>query len=214
MLTKLDFRASGKSVPPRNVHTFAQLSQTDSKCHIFCGEIWKSCDETESEKHDQGIRDSITRIIKKREEEKIGEERNCGSDFLGKLLEAYQDNRISIDDIIDECKNFYFAGQETMSSLLGWTIFLPATNKEWQEKARKEVVESFGHKVSNADGLSRLKTMNMILDESLRLYPPVPFIKRKVDNKVELGKLTLPPKMESNIATNNNPVANYKFSYA
>ncbi|KAH0778521.1 hypothetical protein KY290_004948 [Solanum tuberosum] len=140
------------------------------------------------------------------------------------------------DDIIDECKNFYYAGQETTSSLLGWTIFLLATNKEWQEKARKEVAESFGQKVPNADGLSSLKIKNMILDESLRLYPPVPFIKRKVE-------LTLPPKMLIYIsplavqhdhkiwgehvhvfkpdrfaegvvkATNNNPVAFLPFGY-
>lgn len=38
--------------------------------------------------------------------------------------------------------------------------------------------------------------MNMIIEESLRLYPPVPFIKRKVNRKVQLGKLTLPPQME------------------
>ncbi|XP_055809866.1 cytochrome P450 CYP749A22-like [Solanum dulcamara] len=206
-------------------------------------QIWKSCDEIESEKLEQGIRDSIIRVIKKREEEKIGEELNFGSDFLGKLLEAYQDYGISIEDIVDECKTFYFAGHETTTLLLGWTIFLLATNKKWQEKARKEVVESFGHKVPNADGLSRLKIMNMILDESLRLYPPVPFIKRKVDNKVQLGKLTLPPKMHLYISplavqrdpkiwgedvhvfkpdrfaegvvkgTNNNPVAYLPFGY-
>lgn len=39
-------------------------------------------------------------------------------------------------------------------------MFLLATNKKWQEKARKEVVESFGHNVPNADGLSRLKTVS------------------------------------------------------
>ncbi|XP_010320842.1 cytochrome P450 CYP749A22 [Solanum lycopersicum] len=204
-------------------------------------QIWKSCDEIESEKLEKGIHDCITRIIKKREEEE--EDHNFGSDFLGKLLEAYQDNRISIEDIVDECKTFYFAGHETTTILLGWTMFLLATNKKWQEKARKEVVESFGHNVPNADGLSRLKTMNMILDESLRLYPPVPFIKRKVDNKVELGKLTLPGEMHFYIsplalhhdrkiwgedvhvfrpdrfaegvvkATNNNPVAYLPFGY-
>ncbi|TMW85570.1 hypothetical protein EJD97_022948 [Solanum chilense] len=204
-------------------------------------QIWKSCDEIESEKLEKGIHDCITRIIKKREEEE--EDDNFGSDFLGKLLEAYQDNRISIEDIVDECKTFYFAGHETTTILLGWTMFLLATNKKWQEKARKEVVESFGHNVPNADGLSRLKTMNMILDESLRLYPPVPFIKRKVDNKIELGKLTLPGKMHFYIsplalhhdrkiwgedvhvfrpdrfaegvvkATNNNPVAYLPFGY-
>ncbi|XP_006348652.2 cytochrome P450 CYP749A22-like [Solanum tuberosum] len=228
MLMKLASLVSGNA----NKVRFPRISQ-----------IWKSYDEIESEKLEQGIHDCITRIIKKREEEKIGEDHNFGSDFLGKLLEAYQDNRISIDDIIDECKTFYFAGHKTTTILLGWTIFLLATNKKWQERARKEVVESFGHKVPNADGLSRLKIMNMILDESLRLYPPVPFIKRKVDKKVELGKLTLPPEMHFYIsalavqhdckiwgedvhvfkpdrfaegvvkASNNNPVAYLPFGY-
>ncbi|CAN4122022.1 unnamed protein product [Withania somnifera] len=206
-------------------------------------QIWKSTDEIESEKLEQGIHDSITQIIKKREQEKIGEEHTFGSDFLGKLLEAYQDYRLSVEDIVDECKTFYFAGHETTTSLLGWTIFLLATNKNWQEKARKEVLESFGQKVPSADGLSRLKIMNMILDESLRLYPPVPFIKRKVDRIVQLGKLTLPPQTQLYIsplavqhdpkiwgeevyvfkperfaegvvkATKNNPVAFFPFGY-
>ncbi|XP_060215859.1 cytochrome P450 CYP749A22-like [Lycium barbarum] len=206
-------------------------------------QIWKSCDEIESEKLEQGIRDSITQIIKKRKQEKIGDEHIFGSDFLGKLLEAYQDYRISVEDIVDECKTFYFAGHETTTSLLGWTIFLLATNKNWQEKARKEVLEAYDRKVPTADGLSKLKIMNMILEESLRLYPPVPFIKRKVVEKVQLGKLTLPPEMQLYIsplavqhdpkiwgedvhvfkperfaegvvkATNNNPVAFLPFGY-
>lgn len=38
--------------------------------------------------------------------------------------------------------------------------------------------------------------MNMIIEESLRLYPPVPAIKRKVGKNVKLGKATLPRGME------------------
>lgn len=36
----------------------------------------------------------------------------------------------------------------------------------------------------------------MIIEESLRLYPPVPAIKRKVAKKVKLGNLILPPHLE------------------
>lgn len=38
--------------------------------------------------------------------------------------------------------------------------------------------------------------MNMIVEESLRLYPPVPVLKRKVEKETRLGDITLPPNME------------------
>lgn len=199
-------------------------------------------DELESEKLEKGIRDSIIQIITKREKEEISRK-----DFLGKLLEANQENdvnnRISMEDIVDECKTFYFAGHETTTSLLSWTVLLLAINQEWQEKARNEVTESFGQTNPNAYGIAGLKTMNMIIEESLRLYPPVAAIKRKVDKQAKLGNLTLPPGMELYIsplalhhdptiwgddvhlfkperfangivkATNNNPVAFVPFGF-
>ncbi|XP_047977898.1 cytochrome P450 CYP749A22-like [Salvia hispanica] len=152
-------------------------------------------DEVESEKLEKGIRDCITQIINKREKQG-----NLRKDFLGMLLEANldrdQNNRISAEDIVDECKTFYFAGHETTTALLAWTVLLLAKNQEWQDKARDEVTDAFGQLNPSADGIARLKTMNMIIEESLRLYPPVPLIKRKVDKRVKLGKLTLPPEME------------------
>lgn len=36
----------------------------------------------------------------------------------------------------------------------------------------------------------------MILEECLRLYPPVPAIRRRVGKEVRLGNITLPPQME------------------
>ncbi|KAG8383016.1 hypothetical protein BUALT_Bualt05G0140000 [Buddleja alternifolia] len=159
-----------------------------------------SNDELESEKLEQGIRDCIVRIITRREREKSPKD-----NFLGKLLEA---KHMSLENIVDECKTFYFAGHETTTSLLGWTILLLSVHQEWQDKARIEVIKLFGQTHPNADGIARLKMMNLIVEESLRLYPPVPFIKRKVDKEVKLGKLTLPPQMElyiSPLALHHNP---------
>ncbi|KAK6116409.1 hypothetical protein DH2020_049871 [Rehmannia glutinosa] len=155
-----------------------------------------SNDDIESEKLEQGIRDCIVRIIQKRETEESNK-----SDFLGKLLEANnqdtdRNKKMSVEDIVDECKTFYFAGHETTTSLLAWTTLLLSVHQEWQEKARKEVNDIFGQTNPNADGIARLKIVNMIIEESLRLYPPVPAIKRKVAKQVKLGKLTLPPQIE------------------
>ncbi|KAL3830597.1 hypothetical protein ACJIZ3_019399 [Penstemon smallii] len=180
-----------------------------------------SKDEVESENLEQGIRDCIVQIITKREKEE-----SVKIDFLDKLLEAneYHKKNYSIEDIVDECKTFYFAGHETTTSVLGWTILLIAVHQEWQEKARKEVIEIYTtisllcyvKSARNSHVLCLLyrmipyiikysayitlifnMQMNMIIEESMRLYPPVPAIKRKVVKEVKLGKLiTLPPEME------------------
>lgn len=93
-----------------------------------------------------------------------GEEESFGSDFLGILLQAHHDanenQRISVDSVVDECKTFYFTGQETTNTLLTWTVFLLAIHTDWQEEARKEVLSLFGQQHSqNPDEIAKLKTV-------------------------------------------------------
>jgi len=96
-------------------------------------------------------------IIEKREKSKAREEGSHGSDFLQKLLE---NKWISVEDTVDECKTFYFAGHETTTALLSWTVLLLAVHTDWQEKARREVVELFRQKNPTSDGIARLKIVS------------------------------------------------------
>ncbi|KAM5567453.1 cytochrome P450 CYP749A22-like [Rosa sericea] len=163
--------------------------------------FFDTSDEIESEKLEKGIRDSIIELVKKRERKATsGEEDSFGSDFLGSLLKAHHDanqnQRISVDDLVDDCKTFYFAGQETTNTLIAWTVFLLAVHTDWQEEARKEVLQLFGKQNPNPDGISKLKTMSMILNESLRLYPPAVAIPRITGREVRLGKLIVPANVQ------------------
>ncbi|WRX16060.1 Cytochrome P450 - like 10 [Theobroma cacao] len=81
---------------------------------------------------------------------------------------------------------------ETTNSALAWAVLLLAINPDWQEKARREVIEVFGNQNPHSEGIGRLKTMTMIINETLRLYPPINSMVRKVENEVQLGKLILP----------------------
>ncbi|KAG8366489.1 hypothetical protein BUALT_Bualt17G0085300 [Buddleja alternifolia] len=175
--------------------------------------ILKSEDNVESDKIEKSLRDSVMAIVRKREEKVLtGEENNFGGDFLGSLLRAHHDsdmkNRISVDNIIDECKTFFLAGHETTSILLSWTFLLLAIHTDWQDKARKEVLELFGQDNPNAEGLPRLKIANMIINEVLRLYSPAASLIRKVKRKVRLGEYEFPANMEFHIpplALHRNP---------
>ncbi|CAL8095434.1 unnamed protein product [Prunus armeniaca] len=166
--------------------------------------LFKTGDEIESEKLEKDVRASILEIVRKREEKVMtGGEDSFGSDFLGLLVKAHHDandsQRISVDDLIDDCKTFYVAGQETTNSLLAWTVLLLAHHTDWQEEARKEVIQMFGKQTPNPDGIAKLKTMSMIINESLRLYPPVIFFERKAAREVRLGNLVVPANVELQI---------------
>ncbi|PRQ39036.1 putative cytochrome P450, EF-Hand 1, calcium-binding protein [Rosa chinensis] len=168
--------------------------------------VFRTSDEIEADKLEKGIRASIMEIVKKREEKVTSrEEESFGSDFLGLLLKAHHDTndnqRISIDDLVEECKSLYFVGQETTNTLLSWTVFLLAQHPAWQEEARKEVLQLFGKQTPNSDGISKLKTMSMIINETLRLYPPANFLGREVARGVRLGKILVPANIELVIPT-------------
>ncbi|KDP41345.1 hypothetical protein JCGZ_15752 [Jatropha curcas] len=176
----------------------------------------KTEDDIESEKLEQGIQNSIISMIKKREQATITEKSDSfGNDFLGLLLKAHHDDRdahktkrLSVQDIIDECKTFYVAGHETTTSSLSWIVFLLAVHTDWQDKARNEILQLFDLQNPSPDGLSRMKIVSMIINEALRLYPPVAAFPREVQRQVRLGKLNLPANIEVEIpiiAIHHNP---------
>lgn len=135
------------------------------------------------EKIDKEIEASLKIIINRREKA-IKEDHGLASDdLLGILMESnfreIQENGnnkkfgMSIKDVIEECKLFYFAGKETTSTLLAWTMVLLSKHMDWQIRAREEVLQLFGNNKPDFDGLNHLKmvsTNTMILISSYNGY--------------------------------------------
>lgn len=127
----------------------------------------------------------------------IGRSSSYGNDLLGVLLNEMQKKResgfsLNLQLIMDECKTFFFAGHETTALLLTWTIMLLASNTSWQEKVRSEVKQVCNGETPSADHLSKLTLLNMVINETLRLYPPATVLPRMALQDIKLGDLQIP----------------------
>ncbi|KAH7652135.1 Cytochrome P450 B-class protein, partial [Dioscorea alata] len=149
------------------------------------------------------IRSKLVRLISKRKDDHEDEEKTAGEDgrakdLLGLMIDESRKLRrnnmiISVHDIMEECKTFFFAGKQTTSSLLTWATVLLAMHQDWQENARHEVLSVCGPcDIPTRDHLSKLKTLGMVLYETLRLYPPAVATIRTARADVDLGGYHIP----------------------
>lgn len=71
---------------------------------------------------------------------------------------------ITANDIAEECKTFFFAGEQTTSNLLTWTTVLLAMHPQWQDLARDEVIKVCGSRaIPSKDDLAKLKMVGEFL---------------------------------------------------
>ncbi|CAI5440669.1 unnamed protein product [Caenorhabditis angaria] len=82
------------------------------------------------------------------------------------------EKNLTFEEIIAQCFIFLVAGFDTASLALGYTSYLLALNPEAMRKAQKEIEEVCGEEQSiSFDQLSRLKYLEAVIKETLRLYP-------------------------------------------
>lgn len=119
----------------------------------------------------QGIYDIVDTIINQRRQ--AGGE---GDDLLGMLLGARdEDTGQGMDDaqLRDEVVTLVSAGHETTANALSWTFHLLAQNPEAERKMHAEVSSVLEGRAPTMADLPRLSYTSQVLQESMRIFPPV-----------------------------------------
>lgn len=114
------------------------------------------------------VKSTLVQIINRRTKAMEAGEEGSRGDLLGLLLESnskeIKENGdkfgMSMEKVIEECKLFYFAGQETTASLLIWTMILLAKHTDWQARAREEVMQVFSQGEPDYQHLNHLKIVS------------------------------------------------------
>ncbi|XP_053692189.1 cytochrome P450 4C1-like [Sabethes cyaneus] len=116
--------------------------------------------------------------------------------FLDLLLNINVDGKPLSDlDIREEVDTFMFEGHDTTTSGISFAIYLLALNQHIQDRVYDEIVTVLG---KNQDCplltyqiLQEFRYLETVVKESMRLYPPVPFIGRKLVDDLEMNGTTI-----------------------
>ena len=134
---------------------------------------------------------TIYRIINERRAS--GEDRG---DLLSMLLLAQDEEGDggSMTDVQlrDEAMTLFVAGHETTANALTWTWFLLSQHPEVEARLHQEIDSVLGDRLPTADDVARLRYTEMVLAESMRLYPPAWTLGRRVLADYQVGAYIVP----------------------
>lgn len=141
-------------------------------------------DEAKNEKGATRLRDDLELGTKKKEA------------FLDMLLQTKINGEpLTNLEIREEVDTFMFEGHDTTTSAIVFTLFNLAKHPAIQQKAYDEIVYSIGKDPQERIELSHLHELSyleMVIKETLRLFPSVPLIGRKCVEEVIIDGKTVP----------------------
>ncbi|XP_058117982.1 cytochrome P450 4d2-like [Anopheles ziemanni] len=135
--------------------------------------------------------------------ESIEGNRSTRMTFLDLLLQTrYDGEPMPDEEIRGEVNTFMFAGHETITSCVSFALYYLSRNPTIQQKLYDEIVSVYG-----ADGnvrsatithasLQQLKYMEMVIKETLRMSPSVPFIGRTSAGDMTVNGVVIPAETE------------------
>jgi cytochrome P450 len=99
-------------------------------------------------------------------------------DILTLLLLAADDDSgaLSEAEVRSNVLTFFAAGHETTANALCWALFLLSQSPEWRRRVERESVRVLGG--SPSDAVDALTDCRAVIEEAIRLYPPIAAISR------------------------------------
>jgi cytochrome P450 len=117
-------------------------------------------------------------------------------DLLSMLLLARDEEgdggHMSDLQLRDEVMTLFLAGHETTANALSWTWYLLARNPAVEARFHEEVDTVLGDRRPAFEDLPRLRYAEMVLAESMRLYPPAWGLGRRSLRDQVLGGMSIP----------------------
>ena len=116
-------------------------------------------------------------------------------DLLTLLLRALDPSTgrpLNCAEVRSNILTFLSAGHETTANTLAWSLFLLSQAPEWRERVKEEAGRELNGPV---EGLAdRLVVTRAVVDEALRLYPPIAALSRMPEKSDRLGPFEVRPR--------------------
>ncbi len=118
-----------------------------------------------------------------------------GSSLLDMMLAASPDQTPAAEQALrDQVITIFLAGYETVANALSWTWYLLSQNPESERRFHDEIDRELQGRLPTFDDVPRLRHAEMVLAESMRLYPPAWAMGRYARADFHLGEFFLPGK--------------------
>ncbi|XP_044575509.1 cytochrome P450 4V2-like [Cotesia glomerata] len=113
--------------------------------------------------------------------------------YLDLLMEmSNEGSKLTNEDLRDEVTTLITAANDTTAIANTFFIYMLANFPDVQEKCYEELVEIFGTKTNDKKeieikDLNRMKYLDRVIKETMRLFPPVPVLIREVSDDLDIG---------------------------
>lgn len=139
----------------------------------------------------QRLDSTIYRIINERRAAAVDR-----GDLLSMLIAARDDEGdgtgMTDEQLRDEAMTIFLAGHETTANALTWTWYLLSQHPEVAARFHAEIDEALRGRLPSAEDFPRLRYTEMVLAESMRLYPPAWLIGRRALSDYQINGYRIP----------------------
>jgi len=147
----------------------SKILVTDADKMVPRPDWWPTAENRRKKRAIKEIEDIIHRVHRERLE--TGKDR--GDLFSQMVFAEDEQGRMSDKQLRDEAMTLIFAGHETTAHALTWAWYLLAKHPDKVAKMREELASVLGDRHAEVADLPNLPYLEMVVKESLRLYPSV-----------------------------------------